>query len=59
VRQVIEQRAISDFGRPYSALDNCETDVNRVHTGIATSPTVNRVAWGIAIGVLLKILGDI
>jgi hypothetical protein len=37
------QRAVMDVGRPYDLLrNNCETDVNRIHFGSPTSPTVKR-----------------
>ena len=52
-RQIIEARAISDFGRPFAALDNCETDVNRVHMGIATSPTAKLVGLGIFVALIV------
>jgi hypothetical protein len=45
-RGQVEQIAISDLGAPYLVFDNCETDVNRVHAGVAISPTANTVlAW--------------
>jgi hypothetical protein len=41
-RAIVEQVAVSDVGlRPYALFDNCETDVNRVQFGVATSPTAN------------------
>ncbi len=52
-RRQIEQRAIADLGSPYAALDNCETDVNRVHTGVAISPTANNVLACAVGGVVL------
>jgi hypothetical protein len=45
--------AVSDFGRPYTALDSCETDITRVHTGIPSDPAACRIAqrvvvvWGL------------
>jgi len=47
-RLAVELAATSDLGRPYAALDNCETDTNRVQFGIATSPTGNLLS-GVAI----------
>lgn len=61
-RQTIEQRAVSDFGRPYAVLDSCETDITRVHTGIASNPTASRIGGGIAVVLglvgLIKLLND-
>jgi hypothetical protein len=57
-RLLVEQEAISDFGRPYLGFDNCETDVNRVHFQNPTSPTANLAAvlflGGLAIAAFSK-----
>jgi hypothetical protein len=57
-RRIVEARAISDFGRPFAALDNCETDVNRVHTGVATSPTAKLIGGALFFGLLVAICKD-
>lgn len=59
---IVEQRAVSDFGRPYAALESCETDITRVQTGIPSNPTAARIGGAAAVifGLvgLIKLLGD-
>ena len=61
-RQIIEWRAVSDFGRPYAAMESCETDITRVQTGVASNPTVSRIGVGVGLAlslvVLVKLLSD-
>lgn len=53
----VEQRALSDLGRPYDAIKaNCEHDVTTVHDGVARSPMLQSVVIGLSIGSILALL---